>query len=198
MIDIKDIWIVIPVGKREQYLQNILNKLHKHKNRIVFINNATGYSKFDGVHHVEDFQDINIYRWWNKGIKYAQDNGAKYVAILNDDIDFNDLFIENMFKHMISRKAQIVDTGNSGNGGGAAWGIDVDCELRLDERFKWWYGDTLIFNQAKKRKIFCTYFDNSFKHLEANKQLLESELLQDFAWKQDNLVYEQIKKSKSF
>jgi hypothetical protein len=178
MKDLSEIWVVVAVGKREKYLKNLLDKLIHYKGRIVFVNNVEGYKKFSGVHHIEDFEDINIYRWWNKGIDYAEKNGAKYVAILNDDLDFDENFVKNMHSKMRLYKYAIVDTANSGNGGGSAWMMDLTYGLRLNEEFRWWYGDTEIFNRARKMKKFGHYSSKNFKHLEpdaqtkANKELL--------------------------
>lgn len=165
-----DVWIVVPVGKREKYLLNLLKKIHKYNGRIIFINNHKPYSKYYGVIHLEDFDEVNIYRWWNKGIDYAKEHGAKYVAILNDDLDFDENFIDYLFKFISNNNYYIVDISNAGNNGGAAWMLDVSSELRLNEEFRWWYGDTFIFEQAKKINKFARTSYNNFKHLEPNKQ----------------------------
>jgi GT2 family glycosyltransferase len=177
--DLFNIWIVVAVGEREKYLENLLSKLVDYEGRIVFVNNYKQYKKFKNVHHIEDFKDINIYRWWNKGIDYAEKNGAKYVVILNDDLDFDQNFVQNMYSKLKLYKYAIVDTANSGNGGGSAWMMDLAYGLRLNEEFKWWYGDTEIFNRARKMKSFGHYASKNFKHLEpdlqtkSNKKLLE-------------------------
>lgn len=171
---LNDLWIVIAVGEREKYLQTLIKNLDKYKNNIIFINNHLNYTKFDLIHHIEDFNGINIYRWWNLGIKYAESMGAKYVAILNDDLEFDENFIDSLFNHLKQNDFAIVDMENSGNNGGSAWIMNLSYNFRLDERFRWWYGDTFIFDQAKKINKFSKFAYNNFKHLEPNWNLINS------------------------
>ena len=181
------LWIIVPVGAREIYIENLLSKLSDFKNRIVFVNNYIGYTKFDSVHHIEDFNDVNIYRWWNKGILYAKSQGAKYVAVLNDDIDFDSSFIPQLFSHLIDRDMAIVDTDNTGNGGGAAWVMDLSYGLLLNEHFTWWYGDTEIFDRAKKLNKFARIKTSEhFVHYEPNNLMHENEILTNLSFADAN------------
>ena len=50
-MELNEIWVVIPIGSREQYLPNVIAKLHKYHGRIVIVNNKPGYTKFDNVNH---------------------------------------------------------------------------------------------------------------------------------------------------
>jgi GT2 family glycosyltransferase len=189
-----DVWIVVPVGKREKYLPNILKSLKDFHGRIVFVNNKEGYSQYPGVHHIEDFGDINIYRWWNKGIDFAQSRGAKYVAILNDDLEFDHTFIPSLFSFLIKNKLAIADTDRSSNGGGAAWMMDLSYNLRLDERFRWWYGDTELFDRAKKMHKFNKFVPGYFKHFHPNGYLDVDDTLQTMS-RQDRDLYFKLKDS---
>jgi hypothetical protein len=170
-MNLNDLWIVIPVGERETYLPELLKSLKDFKDRIAFINNVKGYTQYDGVHHIEDFGDINIYRWWNKGIDFAEKQGAKYVAILNDDLQFDKNFIPSIYQDLLKNKLVIVDTDKSDNGGGAAWIMDLSFNLRLNERFRWWYGDTELFDRAKKMDKFKKFIPTNFKHIHPNDNL---------------------------
>jgi len=191
MRDLSNIWIVVAVGKREKYLENLLSKLIDYEGRIVFVNNYKQYKKFKNVHHIEDFEEINIYRWWNKGIDYAEKHGAKYVVVLNDDLDFDRNFVKNLYGKLRLYGHAIVDTTNSGNNGGAAWIMDLSYKLRLNESFRWWYGDTEIFNRAKKIKRFGRYTSKNFKHLEPSKQTKEDKKLLELI-KQDENLYNKL------
>jgi hypothetical protein len=178
----ESLWIVIPVGTRETYTEKLIEKLSPFKNRVVFVNNNRGYKRFDSVHHLEDFGEINIYRWWNTGIEYARKNGAKYVAVLNDDIDFDAGFIDELYSYLTSKKLAIVDSGNSGNGGGAAWVMDLSYRLLANEHFKWWYGDTELFDRAKKISKFARITPIShFVHHEPDQLMKESEHLKSLS-----------------
>lgn len=174
-MDIQDIWVVVPVGKRDKYLSNLLKKLHKYNGRIVFVNNNKVYNKYLGVVHIEDFEEINIHRWWNKGIDYAEKHGAKYVAVLNDDLDFNDDFIEKICKFNYENKYSISQVS------GAAWLLDLESKLRADENLRWWYGDTKIFKQANELNGLGHYIPDYFKHFEPDNQTVGSQELMDLA-----------------
>jgi len=166
MTNLENIWIVIPIGTREKYLPNLISKLHKYHGRIVIVNNQPGYTKFEGVNHIEDFKDININRWWNKGIKYAEERGATHVYIVNDDVDMPDTFVERMYREMIRKRLDVIDTHNTGNNGGSSWMLRLDSGLRPDEDFNWWYGDTMVFEQAEVRNKAGKFYDPDFIHFE--------------------------------
>jgi hypothetical protein len=187
-VDTVATWVTVPVGEREQYLPGLLAGLQDFKGRIVFVNNHRGYTRFDGVHHVEDFGPINIYRWWNVGINYAQRDGAEYVAVLNDDVEFDNGFIPSMLNHLIRHDLAIVDMDNSGNGGGAAWIMDLKYGMRLDERYRWWYGDTELFDRAKAQGRFGKFTYPGFGHLNPNGNLTTNPELMELV-RQDTDLY---------
>lgn len=178
-MDLNHIWVVIPIGTREKYLPNVISKLHKYHGRIVIVNNHPGYTKFDNVHHIEDFADININRWWNNGIRYAEERGAKYVYIVNDDVDFPDNFVESMYKKMIREKLDVLDTGGTGNNGGSSWMLRLESGLRPDEDFNWWYGDTLVYEEAEKNNKAGKIFDTNFIHFEPDGHTNTSQHFKD-------------------
>lgn len=182
------IWVTVPVGEREQYLPNLLMGLVDYHDGIVFVNNHRGYTKFPGVHHVEDFGPTNIYRWWNVGINYAQRHGAEYVAVLNDDLEFDIDFIRQFHTYLVGNNLVVADMHNSGNGGGAAWIMDLQYGLRLDERFQWWYGDTELFKRAINMGKFGKFVYDGFRHLDPNGNLTEKPELMDLV-RQDEELY---------
>lgn len=190
-MSVEKVWITVPVGKRENYLPGLLSGLEDFKDKIVFVNNDKQYRQFPGVHHVEDFGPINIYRWWNVGINYAQRNGAEYVAVLNDDLIFDNAFIPSIYKFLISGNLAIVDVLNSGNGGGSAWIMDLSYGLRLDERFQWWYGDTELFDRAINLGKFSKFTYNGFQHINPNGNLITNPMLQKLV-DQDAELYRSI------
>jgi len=181
-------WVVVPVGEREQYLPRLLMGLVDFYDRIVFVNNHRGYKTYPGVHHVEDFGPRNIYRWWNVGINYAQRHGAEYVAVLNDDLEFDTDFIRQFHTYLVGNDLAIADMHNSGNGGGAAWIMDLRYGLRLDERFQWWYGDTELFKRAMDMGKFGKFVYDRFRHLNPNGNLTENPGLMELV-KQDEALY---------
>ena len=191
-MELNEIWVVIPIGSREQYLPNVIAKLHKYHGRIVIVNNKPGYTKFDNVNHIEDFAGININRWWNNGIKYAESNGAKYVYIVNDDVDFPDDFVEKMYQAMVDSNLDVLDTENTGNGGGSSWMLRLDSGLRLDEDFNWYYGDTSLYEQADANGKAGRIFNNDFIHFEPDGYVDVSEEFQRLI-EQDYITYKRKK-----
>ena len=80
-----DLWIVIPTADRHQYLESIFENSLIPRNQIVIVRTTSG-EEIPQVHNIWDLEDFNIHRWWNKGINFAQEHGAKFVAVLNDDV----------------------------------------------------------------------------------------------------------------
>jgi hypothetical protein len=160
----KNVWFVVPIGKRQKYIPQLLESLAVHKGKIVFVNNYVEYEKYDGVHHIEDFGDLNISRWWNVGIDYCLNNGASHVFILNDDISFSDSFIDDMMTTLINNNSAIC---SATGGGGSAFVMDLKYNLRADEELKWWCGDGDIFRQAYESAGFCWHNDPTFLQLES-------------------------------
>ena len=187
-----NLWAIIAVGPRENYLSNLINKLSCLNGRVILINNHSPYTKFENVVHIEDFDEVNIHRWWNKGINYAKEQGASHVIILNDDLDFDENFIKEMYNFMISNKYFVCDADNSGNNGGAAFMINLESGFTMEESLRWWYGDTLLFDKAKKIRKFEKFSHASFKHFEPNKQLSENSFLKELTHN-DKKQYEELK-----
>jgi hypothetical protein len=164
---LKNTWVVVPVGSRHKYLEQLVNILDQYKGRIVFVNNHHPYPVFEGVHHLEDFQKINIHRWWNRGIEFSKSNGAKYVAVINDDVFFDQSLIFNMITAMKNGSYEVCSAlGNVG----AFWIISADSKIRADENLRWWCGDGDIFRQADVNYKFLNYKNHQIKHLEHNLQ----------------------------
>ena len=180
MINKSKIWIVIPVGKREKYIPNLLDVLNDYLGRIVIINNSENYSKFHGTHQIEDFDEINIHRWWNKGIDYAIKNGAEYIVIMNDDISFKKDLIERMINKMIDRNADVCGIAKHA---GVMFAIKGSSEIRADENLRWWCGDGDIFRQALVKNSLIWYLEDDFIHFELNKQTDENSYLLDLGRK---------------
>jgi GT2 family glycosyltransferase len=122
------------------------------------------------------------------GINYAQRDGAEYVAVLNDDVEFDNGFIPAMLDHLVRHDLAVVDMDNSGNGGGAAWIMDLKYGMRLDERYRWWYGDTELFDRAKAQGRFGKFTYPGFGHLNPNGNLTTNPELMELV-RQDTDLY---------
>lgn len=145
-----DLWMVIPTAKRHQYIPDIIKESRIDSNHIVIIHTVNDNAPFDNVNNVFDTDEINIHRWWNKGINYAQQRGARYVAVVNDDIMMLGGPLQKIVKEM-----QLVDAvlgypaPFEGWVCGYCWVLDLASDVRPDENYRWWYGDRDIDIQAK-------------------------------------------------
>jgi hypothetical protein len=171
---LQNTWVVVPVGSRHKYLEQLVNILDQYKGRIVFVNNYKPYPVFDGVHHIEDFEEINIHRWWNRGIEFAKSNGAKYAVVINDDVLFEQSLISDMITEMELGGYEVCSAMDNL---GIFWIIDTVSEIRADENLRWWCGDGDIFRQAKIKNKLLNFETNKLHHLEHNVQTSESEYL---------------------
>ena len=185
-----NVWIVVPIGKREKYILPLLDNLNNYLEKIIFINNDVNYTKFYGVNHIEDFEEINIHRWWNKGIDYAKSRGAEYIAIINDDISFPQDMIDNMINKMKERDAWVCGLAYHA---GVFFIIKANSNVRADETFRWWCGDGDIFRQAMLQDKLIWYKENNFKHFEHNIQTESSEYLKKLGEEDFRVYYKKLK-----
>jgi hypothetical protein len=169
-----NIWVVIPVGKREKYLPDLIDTLNDYIGNIIFINNNKDYTRFNGIVHIEDFDEINIHRWWNKGIDYAIGKGAEYVVVMNDDISLPQNMIDKAVDKMIDNNSLVCGLAYHA---GVFFIIKSDSGIRADESLRWWCGDGDIFRQALLKNGLVWHKEDFFKHFEHNKQTEENEYL---------------------
>ena len=144
-----DLWIVIPTANRHQYLPEIiLNSALPHK-QIVLVRTAPG-EEIPKVHNIWDLDDFNIHRWWNTGINFAEEHGAKFVAVLNDDVWIENGSLQAIVEGMEKTGADIgYPEPCSSDICGYAWVLRMSSPVRPDERFRWWFGDNDLRNQAR-------------------------------------------------
>jgi hypothetical protein len=144
----------------------------------VIVKTALDVPLRDGCHVVEDFGEINIHRWWNAGIDYAQARGATHVLVINDDVLLDETTIPALLDGMEGRAA----IGSPGAGGifegdlpewrvlnGACWLLDLSTGLRADERYRWWYGDNDIDWRARTQHGGVASIRCFFLHPHANE-----------------------------
>lgn len=113
-------------------------------NRIIFINKNSEYETYSGVHHIGDFADINIYRYWNTGIEYAKANGADAVFLLNGAIDLDTFGLKDAYDVLINENKEVVNVAD-----GAIVLISANSELRADDQFQIWFGDNDLYRRAE-------------------------------------------------
>lgn len=124
---------------------------------------------------VDPQQPPNLSRLWNRGIEWAayraRENGATRwdTLVLNDDFIAGPHFVERLQNalradHAVVASPYVFGSGNSERVdvyqrtgtlqgqttkmAGFAFMIRGESGLRLDERFRWWYGDDDLAQQA--------------------------------------------------
>jgi len=145
-----NLWLTIPTGERRQYLDDIIKDSNIPHERIVIVNTfdktPTPY-----VHNIYDHGEINIHRWWNKGIHFAKHRGAEYMAILNDDVLLSNDPLNKIAKVMEETGATLGHpVPHSGKISGYCFVLNLKHNILADESYRWWFGDDDLWNQAKK------------------------------------------------
>jgi hypothetical protein len=144
------LWLTIPVGERRNYLEDIIKESNIPPERIVIVNTFDN-TPTPYVHNIYDHGEINIHRWWNKGIHFARHRGAKYVAVLNDDLVLSNDPLNAITKVMEDTGATLgYPVPHNGNICGYCFVLNLDHGILPNESYRWWYGDNDLWDQAKR------------------------------------------------
>lgn len=100
-----------------------------------------------GVTVVDDFGPRNIHRWWNAGIRQAQDGGARYALVVNDDVILPADAADEMVARLQRDDAWLCGADPTAITGWC-WLLDLDSPLRPDESFRWFFGDNDLWLRA--------------------------------------------------
>ena len=117
---------------------------HDFSNKIIFVNKVDGYSQYEGVVHLEDFGDINIYRYWNTGLEHAFENGADSVILTNGVFDFDPFVIKEAYDELSNGDSEVINISD-----GAMLLVSASSSLRADEQFQIWFGDNDFYRRAE-------------------------------------------------
>ena len=81
------LWVVIPTrDDHPELLAALVDGCGVPRERIVLVNTGDHPVSRYRTRVVTDRGQVNIQRWWNRGIDYAEAMGATHVAVLNDDV----------------------------------------------------------------------------------------------------------------
>ena len=133
---------------------------------------------------------LNIHRWWNMGIEYAQANGGSEVAVLNDDLIINSATIPDLVKALHATGAAIATPGPRDRLYrnrlplrplliGSLWVLDLQSGLRPSEDFQWWYGDDDLDIRARRNFNGLVTVPVWFDHPHAGQATETSQMLQE-------------------
>lgn len=183
-----DLWVVVPTAGRASMLGAIDSTGVPRERTVVVATSpfANGY----GCHELHDFGDVNIHRWWNRGIDYAVERGALYVAVINDDIELAEDALTTLVDAMDGAtiaspgpRRRVTDPSKSVpmTLNGACWVLDASTGLRADEGYRWWYGDNDLDWRARRDHGGVVSVPVGFDHLTPNHLTAEREDLQALA-----------------
>lgn len=171
------VWVTVPTAGRDT-LAAAIDSTGIPRDRTVIVKTAPDAALPDGCHVIEDLGDINIHRWWNTGMDYAEAYGATHVLVINDDVLLDTSTVPTLLDAMDGRAA----IGSPGAGGifegdlpewrvmnGACWLLDLATGLRADERYRWWYGDNDLDWRARTQHGGVASVRCYFQHLHANE-----------------------------
>ena len=183
-----NIWLTIPTGTRRDYLADIIKDSGIPPERIVIVHTVES-EPIPEVNNIWDLGEINIQRWWNKGIDYAKENGAEYVAVLNDDVKiYNKFALTHLASACKEEKTSMAILGQGSNSG-HCFVLNVKDPIRPDERMRWWYGDNDLYLQAKMANGLIEVSGLGIEHIEPNKLTSENSELMKLA-EQDRIEFE--------
>lgn len=178
-----EIWLVIPTADRHQYLNKIFHSSTVPPSQRLVVRTKPGI-EISGCINLWYTGNLNIHSWWNFGISEAVARGARYVAVLNDDVEIEIGGLDRILAQMkIEHSILGLPVSKGEAGWGHCWIIDTAFPIRPDQRFSWWCGDHDLEIQAS-RKGSVTYFPIKSKNLHANELTLASVEIQKLV-KQD-------------
>lgn len=174
-----DIWVTVPTAGRESLLPAI-DGTGVPRERIVIVATAPDVAIPDGCLSLTDLGPVNIHRWWNAGIDAAVARGARYVAVINDDILVDENTLPTLLAQMQEHETTIASPGaprvvRNGEKSmpmtilGSCWLLDTSHGLRPDERYRWWYGDNDLDWRARRDHRGIVTAPCYFHHLTPNQ-----------------------------
>lgn len=164
----QELWLVIPTAGRHQYLSEIFRNSGIDESRRVLVRTSPGVDFPDCV-NIRFEGNLNIQAWWNLGINYAMGHGARYIAVLNDDVVLQPKTLQLMLSQMIVDSSSLAIPVTEGEAGwGHCWILDSSHGVMPDERFIWWCGDHDLEIQARKTGG-VTYFPIEVLNIHANQ-----------------------------
>lgn len=172
---------MIPTSKRHKFLNELFDNSLIPDNQIVLIRTSPGESIGKVNNIFVKSKKINIQKWWNLGIKFAENRGAKFVAVLNDDVWISPGSLQKLANEALLQDVPLAfPFPYSGQIAGYCWVLNLDFKVRPDNRFKWWYGDNDLQMQAQRVKKYI-YVPVEVKHLESGSLTTNNPLLQKLA-----------------
>lgn len=172
-----DIWVTVPTAGRAT-LPGAIDSTGIPRDRVVVVTTAPDVAVPEGCREVVDLAEINIHRWWNVGIDACVAEGARYVAVINDDVRMGADTLPALLGRLQSTGAALASPGGGGLVtdierhmvlNGACWLLDTGTGLRPDEGYRWWFGDNDLDLRARRDHGGVVSVQCYFEHLHANQ-----------------------------
>lgn len=166
-------------GDHPELLEALVASCGIPRERVIVVRTAPDAGVPVGVTVIDDFGDLNIHRWWNRGIDRAVQLGATAVAVLNDDISLAEGALQELERRLDETGAVIATAGPSlrvysGHRPrmrvltGSIWVLRASAPVRPDEGFRWFYGDDDLDVRARAAGGVVTV-PIAFEHRHAGK-----------------------------
>jgi hypothetical protein len=176
-----DVWVVIPSrGDYPDLLAGIVANCGRPE-RIVLVWTGEGPAMRLGTLVRRHHGPTNIHGWWNHGIDLAAGFGARYVAVLNDDLELTPGCLPKMADVLRGTGRTLAVVGDGNGMTGWAWMLDVTHGLRPDESFRWWFGDNDLWLRARQHYQGTVGVDVPIRHVHPNEATSASKELQALA-----------------
>jgi len=193
------LFVTIPTrGDHPELLQQLVTSSGVPRGNVIIVRTAPTETP-TGTVTTDDFGEINIQRWWNRGIDIAVENGADFVAVLNDDLTIRpgvlqklavaaDLYgaalatpgrIESLSTSRIPLNRKLI---------GSIWILNVRSGLRPDNDFRWWFGDDDLDIRARRNHGGVISVPVDYEHVHASAATDGSSVLQELI-DRDRLVF---------
>lgn len=182
--------VVVPSrGDDQDSLMKLVEASGLDVESFVLVRTAPTGLPIPGAVCVDDFGDINIQRWWNAGLREAQQRGSQYVAFLNDDVSLSNRTIPDLVQACRETGATVSTPGLKRNLytssypllwklDGAMWVMNARHGLSLDEGFRWWMGDRDMEMQARRYGRGVATVQTHYAHQAGDATLSSFELQQ--------------------
>lgn len=152
----RNLWVVIPVGPRLIYIDEVIANLGLPQERVIVVKERFTRD-IHGATNLHRPDVLNIQLWWRIGIDFAKHKGARWVAILSDDIKINPNQLNIMLEELKTQNASMIASRTSKKyGWGHAFILDVESGNLPDTRFCWYFGDWDLKYQAQRKRGFIT------------------------------------------
>lgn len=183
-----DLWLVVPTASRFEYLDKIFVNSLIPKENIILVRSNSGPVFGKVINIFVNSREINIQKWWNLGIDYAEKQGAKLVAVLNDDVYISPGSLQAIALAVLEQNVALgFPYPHSGQLAGYCWILNLSSDVRPDERFSWWFGDNDLQMQAQATSKYI-YVSADVQHLEGGKLTEFNQYLGRLA-ERDHLIF---------